>query len=276
MSPRHSLAPLSESMTLLEEVYRRPLDPGYREAARRRQDGEPQRRPVGTTVVVALAVLLGTGLTVAAVNLRQSEPGAVRARTLLEQEITAQRQRAAGARVAISTTSTELHRLQAAALAEEDPALLAQLRQDAVPSGAVAASGPGVQVVLTDAADAWDPASRVQDVDLRVVVNALWDARAEAVTVNDVRMTSLTAIRSTRTVVLVDLQPMTSPYTVQAVGDPETLSRALGVSPAGQHLATLHATYGIGVQVAVDDRLSLPGAGQVTLRYAQERREGGP
>ncbi|MCL2090205.1 MAG: DUF881 domain-containing protein [Micrococcales bacterium] len=272
MSPRHSLPPQREpsaSMTLLDEVYRRPLDPGYREAARRRQaTGAPA--PVGRGVSLLLAALLGLAVTAAAVDLRRPEPGAVQARTLLEEEIAAQQARAAQARSTIRTTTAQLERLHAAALADEDPALLARLRQDQARSGVVPVTGPGVRIVLTDAADVSDPSNRVQDVDLRVVVNALWAGGAEAVAVNGARLTSLTAIRSAGSAVLVDLQPLTSPYTVEAVGDPDALSVALAGASAGQHLTTLRSTYGIGVQVSVGDNLSLPGTGQVTLRYASD------
>ncbi|MCL2422630.1 MAG: DUF881 domain-containing protein [Micrococcales bacterium] len=278
---RRTSAPLglSESITLLEEVYRRPLDPGYQEAARRRQAGEPPARPVRRGVSLALAVLAGLALTAAAVDLRRPEPGAAKARALLETEIGTQQQRADEARKTIRTTSAELAALQAAALAEEDPAVLARLRQDQVTSGVVPVTGRGVRVVLTDGENISDPSARVHDVDLRVVVNGLWAAGAEAVAVNDVRLTSLTAIRSAGSTVLVDLQPLTSPFTVQAVGDPDVLAAALATSSAGQHLATLQGTYGIGVQVAVRDDLSLAGSGQVTLRYALDPRhsqEDGP
>lgn len=254
-------------MTLLDEVYRRPLDPGYREAARRRQPTGASA-PVGRGLSLVLAALLGLVVTAAAVDLRRPEPGAVRARTLLEGEIAAQQARAAEARSTIRTTTAQLEHLHAAALADEDPALLTRLRQDQAWSGVVPVTGPGVRVVLTDAADMSDPANRVQDVDLRVVVNALWSGGAEAVAINGARLTSLTAIRSAGSAVLVDLQPLTSPYTVEAVGGSDALSAALAGPTAGQHLTTLRATYGIGVQVSVGKDLSLAGTGQVTLQYA--------
>ena len=60
------------SMTLLTEVYRRPLDPGYAEAAARRAAGsEPRRTRRSTAGLVALAVALGLGATAATLALRQ-------------------------------------------------------------------------------------------------------------------------------------------------------------------------------------------------------------
>ncbi|MDR3068584.1 MAG: DUF881 domain-containing protein, partial [Cellulomonas sp.] len=56
--------------------------------------------------------------------------------------------------------------------------------------------------------------------------------------------------------------------TIEAVGDSGALSTALAGPSAGQHLTALRATYGIDVRVNVEENLSLPGSGQVTLRYA--------
>ncbi|MDR3069336.1 MAG: DUF881 domain-containing protein, partial [Cellulomonas sp.] len=67
MSPRHGLPPEREpsaSMTLLDEVYRRPLDPGYREASRQ-ATGASAHRPASRWVSLLLAALLGLAVTAA-------------------------------------------------------------------------------------------------------------------------------------------------------------------------------------------------------------------
>lgn len=259
------------SMTLLSEVYRRPLDPGYREAARRRAAGEPPPR-AHRWLSMVVAVILGVAVTVAAVDLRRPSAEAVRARAMLEQEIATQQARADAARAEIRATTAQMTLLQDVALASEDPALLSGLRRDQAASGVVPVTGPGLRIVLSDAQipDGTEPAAanRVQDVDLRVVVNGLWAAGAEAVAINGARLTSLTAIRTAGSAVLVDLRPLSSPYVVEAIGSPEAVQSALAVSAAGQHLTTLRSTYGIGVQTSSRQDLSLPGTGQVTLRLA--------
>ena len=64
------------------------------------------------------------------------------------------------------------------------------------------------------------PRGRVQDGDLQLVVNALWAAGAEAVSINGQRLGPTTAIRFAGEAVLVDFRPVTSPYEISAIGDP--------------------------------------------------------
>ena len=108
--------------------------------------------------------------------------------------------------------------------------------------------GRGLRLVLTDAPsddpDVVDPSLRVQDVDLQVVVNGLWAAGAEAIAVNGQRLTAMTAIRSAGDAVLVDLVALSSPYTVEAVGDAVDMQTELARASAGQHLATLRTNCG--------------------------------
>jgi uncharacterized protein YlxW (UPF0749 family) len=259
-------------MTLLSEVFRRPLDPGYQEAARRRATDPVVRRPQ-RVIVLVLALVLGLGVTTASLALRQPSAAAVEARLLLERQIAEQTARGDRAQQNIDDTSAALSTLQQQVLAEEDPALLSELLRDGGPSGVVAVHGPGLEIVLTDAppadgAEEPDADHRVQDIDLQVLVNGLWDAGAEAVAVNGSRVTTTTAIRSAGSAVLVDLTALSSPYTVEALGEPASLQTRLALGLAGQHLATLRDTYNIGVQISAQRSLELPGTGQVSLRYA--------
>lgn len=136
-------------------------------------------------------------------------------------------------------------------------------------SGAVPVTGPGLRIVLADAPGSdEDPDTRVQDVDLQILVNGLWAGGAEAVAVNGQRLTSLTAIRSAGSAILVDLVPLIGPYAVEAIGDAAELQTSLARSAAGQHLATLRNTFGITAQVSSQRKLELPGSGTTTLQHA--------
>lgn len=256
------------SMSLLAEVARHPLDPGYADAAR---EARPRGRRA-TAGVLVLALVLGLTITAAVVALRRPSSSAEQARALLERQIAAQTQRGRQAQAAINAASLDISALQEQVLAEEDPQVLARLQQDSARSGAVAVSGPGLRVVLSDAPsddpEALEPDQRVQDVDLQVLVNGLWAAGAEAIAINDARLTSTTAIRGAGSAVLVDVVPLLGPYTVDAIGDAVAMQTALASGAAGQHLATLRATYAIGVDLSAERDLRLPGTGQVTLRFA--------
>ena len=261
------------SMTLLTEVYRRPLDPGYAEAAARRAAGsEPQRSRRSTAGLVVLAIGLGLGATAATVALRQPATSVVEARELLESQIEQRSAEAEALQDDITTMTNEIATLQEDLLGDVGQPVRDQIEADAVAAGVMPVTGSGLRLVLTDAPsddpDDVDPSLRVQDVDLQVVVNGLWAAGAEAIAVNGQRLTAMTAIRSAGDAVLVDLVALSSPYTVEAIGDPVGMQTELARASAGQHLATLRTTWGIGVQLTSQSKLELPGTGLVTMYSA--------
>jgi uncharacterized protein YlxW (UPF0749 family) len=109
----------------------------------------------------------------------------------------------------------------------------------------------------------------VQDHDLQDVVNALWASGAEAVSINGLRLTAQTAIRSAGEAILVDFRPLSPPYTVRAVGDPKRLETSFVDGPTGRRLGTLASVYGVQFVVRRTDGQTLPGSGFPTLHLAQ-------
>ncbi len=259
------------SMSLLTSVLARPLDPGYEAAARRRTAaGRPRRTAGGVVVLVVLAVALGALTVTAATTLRAPQPAVVQARAVLEEEVMQRSREVSESEEQLAALDTEIQRLQHAALEASDPELLAQLAIDEGASGSVALQGPGVRVTLADApnAEEGDFDRRVHDSDLRVVVNGLWAAGAETVSVNGIRVTALTAIRSAGQAVLVDLVPLAGPYVVEAIGDPDRLPTRFAGTAARDHLALLRGVYDISSTVEVVPSLLAPAAAAPTLDRA--------
>jgi uncharacterized protein YlxW (UPF0749 family) len=262
-------------MTLINEVMNKPLDPGYGEAAERRRAGG--RVPVPASRRIALALVaagLGLALTAAASSLRAPQPEATRARTLLTEQITEQAQRSEALLTANDARSREVAELRTRALVADDPTLLEVLARDELAAGTSSVSGPGLRLTLRDAptaqgdVDAVDPDERVQDVDLQIVTNGLWAAGAEAIAVNGQRLTTLTAIRSAGSAILVDLAPLTGPYVVEAIGDPTPMQTAFARTTAAQHLSTLRNTYGIAGEISAQSQLQVPGSSRTRLSAA--------
>jgi uncharacterized protein YlxW (UPF0749 family) len=146
-------------------------------------------------------------------------------------------------------------------------------------AGAVPVTGPGLLVTLANAApkaDA-DPVggaaeddsrNRVQDGDLQLVVNALWAAGAEAVGINGQRLGPTTAIRFAGEAVLVDFRPVTSPYEISAIGNPDTLQTEFLKSPEVRDLAVISESFDLRFEFAREDELTLPAATTPELRSA--------
>lgn len=273
-------------MTLLTEMMERPLDPGYRAAAERRQvSGAEPATPAGRAVTVVSLVLIGL-LTVAAVlALRAPQPEAATAKDALLQRIkdettAADRMQKANntLRLANDQAQADLLRLQAKG------GLADQLQQLGLVSGALAVRGPGLRVTVDDAPGSAPSAGedprqqdekaqgRVLDRDLQIVVNGLWAAGAEAISINGQRLTALSAIRSAGQAILVDFRPLTPPYVISAIGSPDTLRSGFASGAGGPYLHSLQDNYGITSSIDSVSSMSLPASSGLTLHEAEPPR----
>lgn len=258
-------------MGLLNEVMYRPVELGRR----RPGTGAPgeERGPVPRVVLHAvLSIVLGLVTVTAVLSLRAPAQAVDEGRTLLVEQILERTEQRDALDAAGQELTEEIARLQSELLRVSDPALVAELRRSELLAGAVAVSGPGMVVELDDGAvledGVLDPDSRVQDVDLKMVVNALWAAGAEAMAVNGQRLTPLTTVRTAGETIWVNFVPLTAPYRVEAVGDPATMSARFARSSAAATLVSLESAYGITTEVTTAEELSLPAGSGRGLRYA--------
>jgi uncharacterized protein YlxW (UPF0749 family) len=141
-------------------------------------------------------------------------------------------------------------------------------------TGAAAVTGPGVRIVVDDNPDASSGRQAVLDKDLQVLVNGLWTAGAEAVSINGQRVTNLTSIRVAGEAITVNLRSLSRPYTVNALGDPDQLPARFVESAAGTWWLNLKSVYGLQFTMTREESLVVPAAPPLTLRHA--RRTGTP
>jgi uncharacterized protein YlxW (UPF0749 family) len=166
----------------------------------------------------------------------------------------------------VAQARADLAALQESLLAQttEGEQLAAEVARLEVLAGYTAVVGPGVVVTLDDAPDAdrTDPSApgRVIDLDVQLAVDGLWEAGAEAVSVNDRRLTSTTAIRTAGAAILVDYRPLVPPYVVRAIGDPSTLDARFAATADAGELAAVSEQYGITFTRSAEQELSLPAA----------------
>ena len=134
----------------------------------------------------------------------------------------------------------------------------------------VAVEGPGIVVEVSDAPGADGTSGLVLDSDLTRLVNGLWAAGAEAISVNGRRLTVLTPIRSAGAAITVDYVSLSPPYTLQAIGNPATLPARFNETDAAQWWHYLTQNYGLTLSIKVsEDDLELPADSGMTLRYAE-------
>jgi uncharacterized protein YlxW (UPF0749 family) len=283
-SPRYSLG-----ASLLDAVLAETLDPAYAEAAAARAARTPAEREAGRARrrwrargLVALTMAL-TGLLLAVTydQAAATAQGREQIRARLVADIAQESAVSDGLTDQLATLRVEVsrsqeHLLEASAVGQEALDELARAEQEAA---AAPVTGPGLQVVLANAAPKADEdpvggtseenlPGRVQDGDLQLVVNALWAAGAEAVSINGLRLGPTTAIRFAGEAVLVDFRPVTSPYEISAIGDPDRLQRGFLVAPGVKDLADVSAMFDLRFDFVRQDELSLPAASTPELRSA--------
>ncbi len=103
--------------------------------------------------------------------------------------------------------------------------------------------------------------------DVVVVINELWAAGAETIAINNQRITATTGFSQVSGTVVVNLQRLTQPFEVVAIGDPATLEGALNIR--GGLVEGLRAL-GLRITIMRQDRLRVPASKvPTTFEYAQ-------
>lgn len=261
-----------------------PRDPGY-EAAARRSGGRPARHWYDQPLIAAGALVVGFVLALAWVHTHRSAPAAAKVHDHLVAQVRDAEHTADRLTRQEAALAARLDSVRGAALAGSS-SLVRTLRREQVLAGTVAVQGPGMEVRLaeptmsTPASDAAGRGSRgpapvahiLVDRDVRSVVNQLWSDGAEAIAVNGIRLTPTSAIRFAGDAVLVDFQPIDSPYLIDAVGNSDALLTGFAASDVASRYQTLASARGIGFSFEQKDRLRLAASPGTSLRYARTAR----
>lgn len=267
------------SPDFLTDLFRDPLDPGYADAAARRRQreaaGEPDRWRRGARgATLVTLVLVGLLFAVAYRHVVAEEPTRTQVRSDLEEQI---RERSAAAeelQKQAEDLRDEVAGLRERELADHPQAR--QLRELEAATGLTKVRGDGVVIEVGDGPSEVDPVTgvpvidpeaRILDVDLQRIVNGLWAAGAEAIAVNDRRLTANSTIRAASAAILVDRVPVVSPYRVAAIG-PGDLADRFDDSATAQVMRQLAEEYGITYEVREVDDLTLPAATAPQLHHA--------
>jgi uncharacterized protein YlxW (UPF0749 family) len=153
--------------------------------------------------------------------------------------------------------------------------LNAELQQARIAAGLIALTGTGIVIQLEDSKqpvppDGSDADYLVGSRDIRVVVEQLWGAGAEAIAVNGERITPTTAIIDVGSSLLVNSAYLTPPYQVAALGAADLYDK-LSASPGFVAFVRSRGEgYGIRVSLAEPASVDMPAfVGTVTLRYSR-------
>jgi uncharacterized protein YlxW (UPF0749 family) len=153
-----------------------------------------------------------------------------------------------------------------------------RLRDTQTWAGTRIMTGRGLEVRLSDSereakTDDDRESLSVQDVDLQLVVNALWESGAEAVSVNGQRLVATSPIRAAGETITVNFRPLVPPYEIKAIGADR---RRFERSEVARRFRQWVDDYGLGFSVRVRSELEVPAyAGTLQLSTARPVDTGG-
>jgi uncharacterized protein YlxW (UPF0749 family) len=273
-------APLPDRVTmpLLTLVTRDAVDEDYVHAAQRRAAAgaappAARTRLRGAVVVTALFGLL---IALAAVQTARNADVQQAGRDALIDRIDERQKEGDSMADRIRSLQRQTRDLQAtsARVRGQLAEAAVSLRALQISTGFLPVHGPGLRVTVADNPDG-SADGRVRATDLRLLVNGLWRAGAEAIAINGRRLSNISAIINSNISIAVNRTPLTPPYTVSAIGDPGMAGR-LQNTTSGAQFQALTDEFGFQVDRQNESELALPSAPdtQLQLRYAGQ--ESGP
>lgn len=144
-------------------------------------------------------------------------------------------------------------------------------------AGVVAVSGTGLVITIDDSKRLSKPGENpnlylIHDEDMLKVINELWAAGAEAVSINGQRLIATSEIRCAGPTLSVNNTRYSPPYEILVIGEPQTLENALKMR--GGVIETLQF-WGISVSVKKQDVVQIPAyKGAFRFEYAKPVKEG--
>jgi uncharacterized protein YlxW (UPF0749 family) len=272
---RPTRLPPQATMGLLDYLTTHAMDEDYEFVSERRPDDAPSGSKIG--VVGALVMVLFAALVVtAAVQTSRNSASNERERRELVGQVDQARSQVNDDRTRLLSLQREVRQLQTRQLSGDTSAqgILDTIKLLGIRAGTVPVRGPGVRVVADDAPGADSARNEVLDSDLQKLVNGLWEAGAEAISLNGQRLTNLSTIRLAGGAITVNAHSLRRPYVVSAIGDKDTLPARFAETSSGQAWLDLQREVGLKLKITPVSSLRLPAA-EASLRYANQQKPGG-
>ncbi|HHY42369.1 MAG TPA: DUF881 domain-containing protein [Thermoanaerobacterales bacterium] len=156
-------------------------------------------------------------------------------------------------------------------------AMKKELEKVRMHAGLIAGTGKGVVITLDDSNLPRQPGEDpnlflIHDEDLLKVINELFAAGAEAVSVNGQRIVTNSEIRCVGPTIIINSVKLAPPFVINAVGDPEILETALKMR--GGVIESLQV-FGIQVSIKKQDKIEIPAyTGPIQFKYFKPVKAG--
>jgi uncharacterized protein YlxW (UPF0749 family) len=269
--------------SLLRSLLSDHLDPGYAAAAEAKAAGRRRTWWQAWAWQVCGALLIAAVFAAALAQARSTAPGVRETQQVLAGSVRSAEAATNDATARRNGLAAEVDAERRSRLEgdERGQQLLGNLDEANFAAAATPVIGPGLTITVTDPGMSEDLSDvskqRVEgsqqvilDRDLQLVVNSLWVSGAEAISVGGIRVGPNVTIRQAGGGILVDNQPISSPYVILAVGPPHAMQDVFDRSPGLQRLRLLETSYGVVVNVSAGDGLALPAGSVRDVNFAKQ------
>ncbi len=277
ITPRRRRPQLEDdSLRLIDDLTNRPMDPMFSDS---RLDKRPKSAfRVWSTRVIVFIICIAVGFSGSIiVQILHTDPRK-EIRSSLAKELTQQTKHlntlnseVSSLRVKVENQSKKL-----ANTAKDDT-----LTYDEMATGTIPVNGPGITLTIANPLAANSDTTSgslpresssnirvVTDGDLQVFIQILWQAGAEAISINGYRLGVQTSVRTAGQTILVGVNQVQSPYKIQAIGDASALASAVGEKSQRSLYTTLNGA-GIYPQITTSKSITLEAASSSEISYAE-------
>ena len=277
ITPRRRRPQLEDdSLRLIDDLTNRPMDPMFSDS---RLDKRPKSAfRVWSTRVIVFIICIAVGFSGSIiVQILHTDPRK-EIRSSLAKELTQQTKH-------LNTLNSEVSSLRVKV--ENQSKKLANttkddtLTYDEMATGTIPVTGPGIMLTIANPLAANSDTTSgslpresssnirvVTDGDLQVFIQILWQAGAEAISINGYRLGVQTSVRTAGQTILVGVNQVQSPYKIQAIGDASALASAVGEKSQRSLYTTLKGA-GIYPQITTSNSITLEAASSSDISYAE-------
>ena len=260
----------SAQMGLLRYLSESAMDGDYQLVASRTAPGAPRPRVTRGVAAAVVTAVFGLLVVTAAGQTSRNVDSETSARGELATQYAQGRKALEKNQAEVRSLRSEVAQLREGALSSNalSTQTRTQLRALGTAAGTTAVKGEGVVLRIDDAPNATTDRDRVLDMDLQRVVNGLWAAGAEAISINGHRLGSLSAIRQAGAAITVNYDSLNRPYVITAIGDRARLPARFAETSSGRAWLDLQRRVNLQFSMTAQESLQIPGH-TTTLRHAK-------
>lgn len=267
------------SLKLIDDLINRPVDTLFMDSRLGRQEVGVVSRWITRIVVFIICIAIGTVGSQFVRRLHTDPRKAIR--NSLANELVEHTNRFDSLVQEVSSLKNSVNKESQRMITPEEDKLV---QSDDITNGTRAVSGSGVVITIanpmvatSDAVVSTLPREAkgakvrvITDRDIQIFVSILWNAGAEAISVNGHRLGAQTSIRTAGQTVLVGVNQTQSPYVIEAIGNRDNIIRKLDEAKLSPWYASL-TNAGMNPQITTSDMIKLSAAGTGDLKFAKEK-----